>query len=346
MKTKYFFISLSLFLITITYYLLAVSYHTNYSKGEAIPFLEFNEEELFSIQFSHQNKTTTLISTDHGWCVKERNNYPADNSKIKSFLSDLRRSKVQRNLVVGKSQLERLQLQPPKQEQGAIQVTLLDKKRKVFSSFLLGKAHTIRNTGIYLQGRGEATGRYALIDHQISLLDRPFNSTNANPSEWLDPTFIHLGEIVRLQLSFFNHMNDNWEIKQDDKSKKLHLQGLKPHEKANIANIRKIMPFFQKGGSQFSDVETHPEILANNQPYAGITIENNLGIVYQIILGIEVGQTTLCNLKVTSKKNLKPDQLKRFKKEKTLERYTYQLPTSKLKGLLQGRKDMISQTSK
>jgi len=344
MSTKHFFISLALFCITLLYYLFGVHNQTSYKHGRPIPFMpNFSEQELDSIQFDHQNETTTLTSTDKGWFVKERNNYPVDFSKIKNFITDLKESHVQRNLEVGPSQLGRLNLLDSKVCHGGTKVTLFDKNKKIIKTFLLGKKHTVRNSGVYVQGRGKATGCYALIDDSVALLDRPFTAADSTPSHWLDRSFISLGEVVRLQITFFNNMQDNWEIKQTPgaKKKELKFQGLKKDEKANITNIRKIMPFFQAGGSDFLDVATNPEILKNNRPFAGITIENSEGFIYQLIIGVEVGSTTLCNLKISTRKELTEAARAKFKKEKRFENYTYQLSTAKLRGLLQVRKKMI-----
>ena len=344
MKTKHFLISLMVFGITLLYYQFGVHNQTDYSQGQSVPFMpDFSEQVLDSIQFNHQNKQTTLTSTDQGWFVKERNQYPADFSKVKRFITDLRESQVQRNLKVGKSQLNRLELLDPKERNGGTTVTLFDQDQNIIKTFLLGKKYTVRDSGVYIQGRGKATGCYALIEKEVALLDRPFNTTSSTPSDWLDRSFINLGEIVRLQISFFNSMQDNWEIKQTvGKTKKeLKFQGLKENEKANITNIRKIMPFFQAGGSDFSDVVTDPEILKNNRPYAGITIENSDGFVYQLIIGVEVGMSSLCNLKIKTKTPLSETAITKLKKEQKYENYTYRLSTAKLKGLLQIRKKMI-----
>lgn len=344
MKTKHFLISLTALIITFTYYQFGVKNKTNYSQGKLVPFLpNFSEQNLDSIQFSHRGEITTLTSTPQGWFVKERNHYLANFSKVKNFITDLRESKVQRNLKVGNSQLGRLELLAPTERNGSTTVTLFDKNHKIIDTFALGKKHTIRDSGVYIQGRGKATGCYALIDKKIALLDRPFNATSSSPSEWLNRSFIGLGEIVRLQISFFNNMRDNWEIKQtlSEKKKELKLQGLKADEKANITNIRKIMPFFQSGGSDFVDVITNREILNNNRPFAGITLENTDGFIYQLITGIQIDQFTLCNLKISSRNKLSGDLKLKLTKEQQYEKYTYKLPTSKLKGLLQIREKMI-----
>ncbi|MCK5835140.1 MAG: DUF4340 domain-containing protein [Lentisphaeria bacterium] len=344
MKTKHFLISLVVFSITLLYYQFGVHNQTDYNQGQPVPFMpEFSEQVLDSIQFKHDNELTTLTSTDQGWFVKERNQYPADFAKVKQFITDLKESQVQRNLQVGNSQLGRLELLEDHKKNGGTTVTLFDKSQQVIKTFLLGKKYTVRDSGVYIQGRGKATGCYALIDNKVALLDRPFNATSAKPNHWLDRSFINLGEIVRLQISFFNSMQDNWEIKQTAgaKKKELKFQGLKQGEKANITNIRKIMPFFQAGGSDFSDVATNPEILKNNRPFAGITIENSDGFIYQLVIGVEVGSSTLCNLKIKTNKSLSESATIKLKREQKYENYTYQLSTAKLKGLLQVREKMI-----
>ena len=83
-----------------------------------------------------------LVKKDGLWCVRERNDYPANFSEISSFLLKAADLKAAQTEEIGPSQLGRYKLLPPGPATNtAILVELRDQGGKVIKSLLLGKSH-------------------------------------------------------------------------------------------------------------------------------------------------------------------------------------------------------------
>ncbi len=151
-----------------------------------------------------------------------------------------------------------------------------------------------------------------------------------------------LKEVIALQVNFIKDSTDDWKIEQEgDEQKELKLQGLLEDEKANIDNIRKIIPFFSQSRVAFKDVETSVENLTLNKVFAYITITNVDNFVYRIKVGTQIDDYTMCNITVTGPKEMSPALQEKLQQEQSIQKWTYLLPNANLSGLLQHRSSMV-----
>src|SRR5580765_4837234 len=93
------------------------------------------------ISIKHTTNELTLAKKDDLWRVHERNDYPANFSSIREFLTKAQDIKIVQVEVIGPSLLGRFSLAPGEGSNSPTIVDLRDKDGKLVKSFSLGKKH-------------------------------------------------------------------------------------------------------------------------------------------------------------------------------------------------------------
>ena len=106
---------------------------------KVLPDLAVNE--VTQIHITAPNAALTVARKDDLWRVTERNDYPADFSKIRDLLRTMWELKAVRQVEVGPSQFDRLQISPPGKGAGSgTQVELAGQGGKTLGALVIGKA--------------------------------------------------------------------------------------------------------------------------------------------------------------------------------------------------------------
>ena len=108
---------------------------------KVLPDLAVNE--VIQIHVTAPNAALTVARKDDSWRVAERNDYPADFSKVRDLLRTMWELKAVRQVEVGPSQFDRLQISPPGPGKGAgsgTQVELTGQGGKALGTLVIGKA--------------------------------------------------------------------------------------------------------------------------------------------------------------------------------------------------------------
>lgn len=164
---------------------------------KVLPDLAVND--VSQIRITAPNATLTVARKEDLWRVAERNDYPADFSKVRDLLRTLWGLKAVREVEVGPSQFERLQILPSGKGTGSgTQVEVAGQGGKVLGTLIVGKA---------LQGEPEAGvaapgGRFvynpANKDHADVVSDAFYGVDPLQVNQWLDKTFINPGEVDKV----------------------------------------------------------------------------------------------------------------------------------------------------
>ena len=157
------------------------------------------------------------------WRVRERNDYPADFSKIKEMVKLLAGLKISQSEPIGPSQLARMELEPPgKGTNSATLVEFLDKQGKPLHSVLLGKKSFEESSHSSPFGGGDyANGRYVMLPDDtkdLLLVSDPLNSIEVNPEAWLDKeNFFKVENVQSISLVSTNATN-SWKLTRETAS--------------------------------------------------------------------------------------------------------------------------------
>ena len=119
---------------------------TNKSLGQKL-LGDFPVNDVARISVNDQTNELDLVRVGEVWCVRQRNNYPANFSEIRDLLLKLREIKIGQSEKVAPSDLGRLSLAPGSGANSPLVVDFKDEKDKSIRSLLLGKMHLRKGGG-------------------------------------------------------------------------------------------------------------------------------------------------------------------------------------------------------
>ncbi|MBP5639928.1 MAG: DUF4340 domain-containing protein [Victivallales bacterium] len=220
-----------------------------------LPESAFDATKVASITLASGTESVTIYKNNGNWCVKERNDYPANMSTLKDFLITLTETRIARKLALSKEQFGELKLTP---EAGAITLTLADADGKTLKSFIIGSEHmrdmgdeAPRNMMMFGGGGPMPDGRFILDGETPMLVAETLRSADTKPASWLDKEFFKCSDIQTAELQ--EDGKTLWALKHDDKSNDLKLQGTIPEGKeADSSKISSVKSAFS--WIRFNDV--------------------------------------------------------------------------------------------
>jgi Domain of unknown function (DUF4340) len=181
-----------------------------------------------------------IVHSNDVWCVRDRDNYPADFALIRDFLFKVRDLKVVQSDLIGANELARLDLDPPGEETNS--ATLLefkDQTGKSLASLFIGKKHRRPQNGSEPPGlHGLFDGCYVLLPadpHNALLVSDDLAAASPDPGSWLSQDFFKAQNIK--YISFTSPKGDSWEISRADDSSPWTLANSKPGEVVNVQAV-------------------------------------------------------------------------------------------------------------
>jgi hypothetical protein len=222
---------------------------------------------------------------DDKWCVSERAGYPANFSKLSSFLLALTEVDVVQYPRLLKSQFPSLKLLSPekgkKNSDAGSLLTLSDAEGKTLLTLLIGDLHIPKQDETASFQAAQPDGCYVIKDNsgEVALINNPLNTVNTDPKRWIDKTFISIPDIISVTLADAKG-KEEWTIYRSKVNAPWALKGLKKGDKplprpmmdatSTFANITfdDVSPV---GDQKFKDAKT-------------VTITTERGLIYKIHL--------------------------------------------------------------
>jgi hypothetical protein len=266
--------------------------------------------------------TLTLAKKNDAWVVRERDDYPADFSRVGDFIQGLWQLKPVQEVQAGPSQLARLDLMPPAKgaAHAATLVELQDKDAHRLAALLIGKKF-MKKSAQFPDDEGIPSGRYVMpagaTPPKVSLVSERLEQAEPTPAAWLDKAFLRMD---RIQSVAVVSGSDQWKLsRESDAAADWKLDGLAPNEKLDTAKL----PAFASilGSPSFTDV------LAANTPRDGFTLTATVttfdGFTYTLQFGKADGDKVPLVVAVTANlpkertpgKAEKPEEKKRLDDE-------------------------------
>jgi Domain of unknown function (DUF4340) len=339
----------------------------NGSKAAQTIFPNLAVNDITKIEIRSTPASVTLEKKDDKWTVADRNNYPADFSKIQDLIRILWQLKAGQDIQIGPSQLSRLKVLAPGQgADSGIDIDLKGEKDNEIASLIIGKSveRTDAATG------SAASGRFvynpAVKDH-VYLVSESFYSVDpVTQGAWLDKTFISPGELTEVDQAASGN-SPGWKIVRKDSKADWQLEGLQPGESLEKTFAESLSSF----SPTFVDVRpatVSPGETGLNDPFK-VTIKSADGFTYNLLLGKEgpdktryVQFTVNADLPATrtAEPNEKPEDKKtkdeafdkkiaglkeQLQKEKQFEKWVYLIPDYSLQQILKRRDEIVSKPS-
>jgi hypothetical protein len=210
----------------------------------------FNINDVADIHIRGAGSDFNIIHTNDRWCIRERDNYPADFRMIRDFLFRLRDLKVVQSDPIGPAELAHMDLNPP--EYGTNAATVLEFKNehgKLIASLIAGKKHLRTQNDQEPAGlHGLFDGRYLLLPgdpHNVLLVSDDLGAASPNPGLWFSPDFFKAENVKFISLASPDP-GESWEISRPDASSPWTLDNPRPGEVLNAkmaGDIGEILAF-------------------------------------------------------------------------------------------------------
>jgi Domain of unknown function (DUF4340) len=333
---------------------------------------DFPINDVAHIEVKQGANDLNLAKKDEKWCVRERNDYPANWPQITELLIKLGDLKIVQSEAVGQSQLTRLNLVPGTSTNSAVVVDFKDKNDKPIRSLLLGKKHMKKsNRPNPMMGDmdddesgGYPDGRYVKVgndEKDVIVISDPLANLDTKPDQWLNKDFFKVEKIRSVAVNFPAATN-SWKISRETETGEWKLADAKPTEQLDNSKASGVGNALS--APAFNDVSmAKPEELGLDKPTT-VTLDTFDNFTYTLKVGQKTNDNLPLNVSVaadlpkerTPGKDEKPedkDKLdKEFKEkqkkleekltqEKPFEKWTYLVSNWTLDQLLKERSQLL-----
>jgi len=297
MKTKQLIILAVLAVLLIAFYIFQrctadkTETQSSVQTGAYILPEDFTSEAIASVEIKSKGGTVTLDQQQNGWTVRERDNYPADFSNLKTLFVALCDTRVAQSLTLNDAQKADLQL-----DDQATVMTITGKDGAVLQTIAFGRKHETKNDDeaqqnpyLMMAGGGNTfpSGRFIrLQDGSCITVANTFARIDDSLSDWLNPDFfkVSAAKSIILKDSDGNLM---WKAQRNDKAQDFTIDyteipdGME-EDKTRFGMLKSLFNW-----TRFSDVlnaQTAPDAVGMVK-YTVIEITDFEDIVYTVSFG-------------------------------------------------------------
>ena len=311
--------------------------------------------------------TVTLEKKGDQWVVAERNDYPADFTKIRNLIKTLWELKAGQETQIGPSQLSRLKLLTPDQgAEAGIEIDLKGEKENQIATLIIGKSVDRSNAAASSAESGRFVYNPAAKD-RVYLVSESFLSIDpVTVAPWLDKTFIAPGEAKEIDQAAWSN-NPGWKVVRQDPKAEWQLEDLQTGETLDKSFAQTLSNF----APTFTDVRplsVSPDETGLKDPFR-ITVKTFDGFIYDLLVGKEgPDKARFLQLSVSAElpsartpapgesaddKKKKDEEFdkknavlkERLATEKRFEKWVYLVPDWKLEQVLKRRDEIVSKAS-
>jgi hypothetical protein len=337
------------------------------SKTDRTIFQNLAVNDTTKIQIRSAPATVTLEKSGNEWRVAERDDYPADFTKIRDLIKTLWELKAGQEMQLGQSQLGRLKVIAPGQgAETGIEIDLKGEKEKQIASLIIGKSVDRSDAATGAAASGRFVYNPAVKDRVYLVSESFFSVDPVSVGSWLDKTFIAPGELKQVDQAAWSN-NLGWKVVRDNLKADWHLEDLQAGETLDKAFAQSLSTF----APTFVDVRptsVAPDETGLKDPFK-ISVKTVDGFTYDFLLGKEGPEKTrylqfsvsadLASARTPDPNESADDKKKkdeefdkknaslkeRLEKEKRLEKWVYLVPDWNLEQILKRRNEIVSKAS-
>jgi Domain of unknown function (DUF4340) len=337
----------------------------NDSKTDRTIYQNLAVNDVTKIELRSAPGSVTLEKKGDEWGVAEREDYPADFTKIRDLIKLLWGLKSGQETQIGPSQLGRLKLLAPGQGADAgIEIDL--KGTKDIASLIIGKSVERSNA----TAGSPATGRFVYnpaVKDRVYLVSETFFSVDpVIVGAWLDKTFIAPGDLREIDQAAWSN-NPGWKVVRKDPKAEWQLVDSQPGENLD----KSVAESFSTFAPTFVDVRplsVSPDESGLKDPFK-VTVKTFDGFTYDFLLGkegpekaryVQLNVSAVLPSVRTPDPNEKADEKKkkdeefdqklkslkeRLEREKRFEKWVYLVPGYNLEQILKRRNEILAKAT-
>ena len=334
---------------------------------------DFPVNDVAHIEIKQGANDLNLAKKDDKWCVRERNDYPANFSQISDLLIKLGDLKIVQSEAVGQSQLARLNLVPGETTNSALVANFKDKNDKPIRSLLLGKKHMKKSNRPSPMGEmdddeagGWPDGRFVKVGgdaKDVILISDALANVDTKPDQWLNKDFFKVEKIRSVAVNFPVATN-SWKLSRETETGEWKLADAKPTEQLDNSKASGVGNSLSS--PSFNDVSlAKPEELGLDKPTTvtldtfdnfsytfkvGQKTNDNLPLIVSVAADLPKERTPGKDEKTEDKEKLDKEFKEKQKKleeklaqEKPFEKWTYLVSSWTLDSLLKERSQLMAE---
>lgn len=319
-----------------------------------------------------QGGEVSLLKKGDKWAVKEREDYPANESEIIDLLRKVWDLKVAQPISTEAALLSRFELVAPDKGSNAANTgTVLEFKDgagKALASLLLGKKHMKESpANSQFGGGGFPDGRYVMIGGDVktvSLINDALANVEPKPEQWVNKEWFKIEKLKSISVLTTNATN-NWKVTRETETGEWKLSDAKGEEKLDSAKTGAFG--YLLSSPSFNDVAINakPEMTGLDKPTVA-TLETFDNFSYTLKLGgggegdrhLQVAvSANLAKDRAPGKDEKPEDKAKldkefaeknkkledKLKAEKAFEKWTYTIAKYTVDQLLKERRELLAE---
>lgn len=261
-----------------------------------------------AIQVKSAEHEANLVKPENRWLVADRDNFPADPTRVQSLLVKLWRTPIIQAFEAGASQNERLELVPPgeggDEENKAVQVTFKGAGDAELGHVLIGKDVPPNSLGPGASpspGGGGKTSRFLRVSKNSDLVLEvannfsetlssgwpfSFSTIDGEPGTWLNKTdFIKVNKIESIAVNYPEGDKESYVLTRESDTGDFSLEGEIPEGKvldgSKVSSLKTILQ-----SASFEDLLTEEKASEIDESKATEAILKTFeGFTYTILIG-------------------------------------------------------------
>jgi hypothetical protein len=296
--------------------------------GRAL-FKDLKAADIGAIRITEPKSALTVQRKDERWVIAERNDFPADLSKVREFVLKVIGLKVGQSEPLGEKDRARLNL-----DQSGTKVEFLGADGKPLGALIVGKKHFKRE--VENPDKAIPDGRFVVLPGEAGtayLVADPLTQATVKTAEWIDRGSFQVEKVKTLEVRYPD--GGGYRIERAADTADWKLVGAKPGEKLDTPRANAASYSLQM--LELADVA--PKDVQDTGLEKPISVDTTTleGASYAIKVGKLAGE----NYYVTfTASGVKPDA-KDAERVKIQSQHVLLIPKSKLEDTLKPRADLL-----
>jgi hypothetical protein len=286
----------------------------------------------------------TIARKDERWTIAERDGFPADYDKVRSFVLQALSLKVGQSEPIGDKDRARLLL-----DAGGTAIEFLGADGKPLARLTAGRKYFKAEPENPEKAIGD--GRYVALagdEKRVYVISDPLAQASTQTADWISKAGFEVEKVKTLELRAAD--GDGWKIERSGDNADWKLAGIRAGEKLEITKANAAGYTF--GRLELADVapkDAKPEVTGLAKPTV-VTATTFDGLSYTLKLGRMEGDSYYATLAIggvprpggkDAGERLKKIN-ERLPREKALGGYTLLIPKSKLEDIVKKRSELLA----
>ena len=298
--------------------------------------------DIAAIKIVEPKRALTIQRKDDGWVIAERRGFPADVSKVRSFVIKVLELKVGQSEPIGEKDRARLNV-----DASGTQVEFAGADGKPLARLTIGKKYFKRE--VDNPEKAPADGRFVVVPASdvVYTVSDPLTQASAKSADWIDHASFQVEKVKTLEVKKPN--GESWRLERAADNADWKLTPIKPGEKLNTGNANAAtysLSLLELSDVAPDDAKDQEDKFGLDKPTL-VTATTLDGLAYEIKVGRLEGDSYFVRFSSsgTVQGDDKDERIKKLRerqaRDKILSDHVLLIPKSKLDDTLKPRAELL-----